>query len=652
MVRRKRKINIFEKRMVWVLVGIAVAVLLLVGRLFLLQVINRADLESKNENQVESHRKLQSPRGTIYDRDGHPLAVSVMTKSLYADPKMLNKNPTEVADMLAPYVALPKEKIEAALKEDTAFIWLNRMMNKDKSDAVEDIIKQEKIEGLNFVEESRRYYPNGSLLAQVLGFVGTGDKGLDGIEMVLDSEIKGGVLRELVATDRRGNAIFNSVLTKFIPDKEKSVTLTIDTTIQFIAERALDKAMKESKASGASIIIMDPKTGEILAMANRPTYDPNHYEKSGEEAFKNRAVTNLYEPGSTFKPIIAAAALSSGKWTLDTVFHDTGAVMASGHAIKNWNDEGYGNVKMLDILKYSINTGMAKMGLTVGPTILMDYVKAFGFGQPTGIELPGEGDGILFDVKEMSDIDTASMSIGQGIAVTPLQMVRAFGAIANGGKMMKPHIIKSVNNPDGSVYQETTDVEAGQPITEEVDKDIVSILEKEISEGGGNKALVEGYHFGGKTGTAQKLDTQFGGYLNGRYIASFIGFGPVEDSRFVALIVMDDPSGVYYGGQIAAPVFKDIMAQLVRYYQISPSTTKEFKGAGKIRPTIPEVSHTVDGEVVLPNFTGWTTGEVGNWLHEAKLEFRPDGTGYAISQDDGPGKAVPVGTAITVHFKR
>lgn len=641
------------KRRVSILVKVLLAVtVFLMGRLFWLQVVDRADLESKNLNQIESNRKLQSPRGAIYDRDGHPLAVSAITKSLYADPKMINQDPEEIAHLLAPYTRIKEDKIVEALQEDTGFVWLDRMMDNDKSTAVKEVIKENKIVGLDFVEESRRFYPNGKLLSQVLGFVGTDDKGLDGLEMVLDSDIRGDVTKEIVATDVQGHPIFNSVMSKFIPDKEKSVSLTIDSTIQFIAERALDKAVQENHPTGASIIIMDPKTGEILAMANRPSYDPNNYGKATEEDFKNRAVTNLYEPGSTFKPIIASAALASGKWTTTQVFHDTGAVVASGHAIQNWNDEGYGDVRLLEILKYSINTGMAHIGLTTGPDILTQYVKAFGFGSPTGIELPGEGDGILFDPANMADIDTATMSIGQGIAVTPLQMVRAFGALANNGKMMKPHIIKSINNPDGSVYKETEITEVGQPIPPEVDKEIVNILEKEVSEGGGNKAMVDGYHFAGKTGTAEKLDTENGGYLKGRYIGSFIGFGPVDDAKFVALIVIDDPSGTYYGGQIAAPVFKDIMSQLVRYYQISPSVTTAYTGQKTERPAIPAVTHDSSGQVVIPNFAGWTMGEVRNWLNDAKLVFKPDGTGYAVSQDDAIGSTVPEGTAITVHFAR
>ena len=623
----------------------------LVGRLFFLQIIDKSDLQAKNLSQVQVDRKLQSPRGTIYDRNGRPLAMSVVTKSLYADPKMIKQSPSEVAELIAPYVTMSKEDIVKSLQEDTAFVWIDRMMEPEKSKAVAQLIEDKNLEGLNFVEESKRYYPNGNLAAQVLGFVGTDDKGLDGLEMVLDDELKGGIQKELVATDRKGNAIFGSVLSKYLPDKGKSVTLTIDASIQFIAERALDKAMEDTGAKHASVIVMDPKNGEILAMANRPSYDPNNYNQSGEEAFKNIAVTNLYEPGSTFKPIIASAALAAGKWKLDTVYNDKGAFAANGHIIRNWNGEGYGPVRLLDILKYSINTGMAEIGTLTGADILSKYIRDYGFGSETGIELPGEGAGILYNPEDMSKLDVATMSIGQGIAVTPLQMVRAFGALSNGGAMMKPHIIKSYSNSQGDVTSTTETSVVGQPVPAETAKTIVDILEKEVSEGGGTKAMVEGYHFGGKTGTAQKLDTKHGGYLDGQYIASFIGFGPVEDPKFVVLVVIDDPQkGSYYGSQIVAPVFKDIVSQLVRYYQMSPSVKDGATVAAVPAAKLPAVKPNGDGSVVLPDFRGYTFGEVRDWLHTAGLYFKPDGTGKAISQEQLPGTVVSPGTPIVVQF--
>lgn len=643
-----------QNKIFLILVIFSGVMVLLAGRLLWLQVFDNSQLDTKNLSQVKEERKLQSPRGTIFDRNGNPLAISIVTRSLYADPKMIKQSPEEIAKLIAPYTRIKEETIVKRLQEDTAFIWLDRMMDPDKSKAVDQVIKDNELVGLNFVNESRRFYPNGNLLAQVLGFVGTDDKGLDGLEMQMDDTLRGGTTKELIATDSHGTAIFGSVLSQFLPEKEKSITLTIDTTVQFIAERALDKAMADTKATGASIIVMDPKTGEILAMANRPTYDPNHFDKGNDNSYKNRAVTDMYEPGSTFKPLTASAALASGKWTVDTVFNDTGSIVVGDHTIQNWDGEGNGQVRLLEILKYSLNTGMAKLGLVTGKETMDKYLRAYGFGQKTGIELPGEAEGQLRPLDEMSQLDLATISFGQSVNVTPLQMVQAFSAIANGGKMMKPHIIKSINNPDGSEAEVTQDVSAGQPIPEDVAKTILDILEKEVSEGGGNKASVDGYHFAGKTGTAEKLDPEHGGYLKGRYIASFIGMGPVEDPRFVTLIVIDDPSGTYYGSQIAAPVFKDIMSQLVRYFQLSPSVTREkdLKGQSDTRPAKPSVEKAPDGSVIIPDFTGWTTGEVRDWLHEAGLQFAPDGTGYAVSQDIPAGGEAEAGEAVTVYFKR
>lgn len=643
-----------QNKIFLILVIFSGVMVLLDGRLLWLQVFDNSQLDTKNLSQVKEERKLQSPRGTIFDRNGNPLAISIVTRSLYADPKMIKQSPEEIAKLIAPYTRIKEETIVKRLQEDTAFIWLDRMMDPDKSKAVDQVIKDNELVGLNFVNESRRFYPNGNLLAQVLGFVGTDDKGLDGLEMQMDDTLRGGTTKELIATDSHGTAIFGSVLSQFLPEKEKSITLTIDTTVQFIAERALDKAMADTKATGASIIVMDPKTGEILAMANRPTYDPNHFDKGNDNSYKNRAVTDMYEPGSTFKPLTASAALASGKWTVDTVFNDTGSFVVGDHTIQNWDGEGNGPVRLLEILKYSLNTGMAKLGITTGKEIMDKYLRAYGFGKATGIELPGEAEGQLRSLDDMSQLDLATISFGQSVNVTPLQMVQAFSAIANGGKMMKPHIIKSINNPDGSEEEITQDMSAGQPIPEDVAKTILDILEKEVSEGGGNKAAVDGYHFAGKTGTAEKLDPEHGGYLKGRYIASFIGMGPVEDPRFVTLIVIDDPSGTYYGSQIAAPVFKDIMSQLVRYFQLSPSVTREkdLKGQSDTRPAKPSVEKAPDGSVIIPDFTGWTTGEVRDWLHDAGLQFAPDGTGYAVSQDIPAGGEAEAGEAVTVYFKR
>lgn len=630
-------------------------VVILVVRMLILQIFDQKTYEDRNSAQVQSSRILQSPRGTIYDRNGSPLAISVLTQSLYADPNMINRTPEELADLLAPYVtSKSKDDLVKDLSDkDTAFVWLERMMNREQAKALQDVLKNAGIKGIGFKEESKRTYPNGSLLAHVLGFVGSEDRGLDGIEFVLDDMIRGSQTQGKITTDNRGKAILDSVDAPYLPEKGSSVVLTIDSTVQFIAERTLDKLMEDTAPTRASVVIMDPKTGEILAMANRPTFDPNHYGESPVETFKNAAVTDLYEPGSTFKPLIASMALDAGKWDINRVYNDTGKVVVNGAVISNWDGEGHGPVRMLDIIKMSLNTGMVEIGLSAGPDVLSDYARAFGFGKRTGIELPGEGEGILFSKDDMAPIDTATMSFGQGIAVTPLQMVQAMSAMVNGGTMVKPHIIKEVDNSDGHAAVLTEREETGHPIKESTANTIRDMMEQEVSAGGGNNAMVEGYRFAGKTGTAQKLDTEHGGYIDGAYIASFIGFGPVDDARFIILITVDTPTkGSIYGSQIAAPAFRDIATQLVRYMQISPNVRDKTRTVSLEKEVLPDPVKDITGKVLVPDFRGHTMGEVRDWMLKAHMGFRPEGLGNAVDQEIAAGTKVDPGTDITVYFAR
>lgn len=308
---------------------------IIVVKVSVYQIYYHSKMETMAQGQAEQERKIQSPRGTIMDRDGRVLAISEMAKSLYADPAMIQKahandpskpSPDEVAHLLAPYLKLKEPELAKVLNEDTGFVWLEHTMEHDTYLAVNDIIKSNKLEGLVFQDENHRYYPNGKMAAQLIGFVGADDRGLTGIEMILDSEIKGDLEELKITTDKQNIPILGSVLEKVLPHKERSVRLTIDSSIQYIAERGLDGIMKRNKPSGAAIIIMDPKTGEILAMASRPNFDPNEFGKGSDEAYKNRAVNNIYEPGSTFKPIMASAALDSGKWDINRVYHDTGSI--------------------------------------------------------------------------------------------------------------------------------------------------------------------------------------------------------------------------------------------------------------------------------------------------------------------------------------
>ena len=663
--KEQKKDMKMRKRILKCFTGLLIFGLVLTVRLVCLQTVQSADLTERVDAQSEADRKIQSPRGMILDRDGKVLAISEVAKSLYADPTMMQsdtdgkgKTPAEAAELLAPYLRIKQDEIEERLSRDTSFVWLDRTMDDDKYQALKSVIADKHIKGLRFVDENRRYYPNGTLAAQLIGFVGDNDHGLDGIEMVLDDDIRGDTQKLRLTTDSNNVPIFDSALEKVLPDKEKSVRLTIDSTIQYIAEKGLDDIMKNNKPEGAAIIIMNPKTGEILAMASRPNFDPNDYGKANKEAYKNRAVVNLYEPGSTFKPLMASAALDAGTWTESKTYKDVGYVQVDDRVISNWDDSGMGTVTLKEILKFSINTGMVAIGLNTGGKILTSYAEKYGFGKQTGIELPGEGEGILFNPDEMSNINTATMAIGQGIAVTPLQMVQAFGAVANHGTMMKPFVIKEIDNPDGSVFKKTEPQEVGQPISAEVSRIISTIMADEINSGGGLNAKIDGYNFCGKTGTAQRLNSEGTGYAEGQYIGSFVGFGPLEDPEYVVLIVVDNPSGVYYGAQVAAPIFKMMMTDIVRIKGIRPAsaaaanaTVLKSLPAAASRAPLPPVDVTGD-TVLLPSFIGYDSREVNEWLNAAGLGFIPNGTGLATYQVPAAGTYVDAGSNVTVSFSR
>ncbi|MEN6565806.1 MAG: penicillin-binding transpeptidase domain-containing protein [Veillonellales bacterium] len=646
---------VIQRRIAGFISILLLLILLLTGRIAWIQFVQGHNLSAKAQTQLQENRGLQSPRGTIFDRNGRELAISSMTKSLYVNPSELNRDPETLAALLAPLLEMPPAELQKSLSANGQFVWLKRMLEADVSAKVESLIKEQDIKGLAFVEESKRYYPNDTLASQVLGFVGTDDVGLDGLEMALDATIKGKLSEQVVDTDSRGIPIFKSVFTFAPPKQGKNVYLTLDSTIQFIVEQSLDRAMAQTRSSGATVIVMNPRTGDILAMANRPTFDPNHFYRYSSQDWKNRAVSNIYEPGSTFKSVVAAAALQEGVVYPEERFMDKGFVEVSGRKIQNWSGESYGNISFIDIIKESINTGFVQVGMRLGASRLTNYARAFGFGQATGIELPGEEDGLLFKPEKMRDSDLATMSIGQSIAVTPLQLITAVAAIANDGVLLKPHIIKEIQNADGSVYSATVSEPVRQAITPETAQRLKGLLEKVVSEGGGAKAAVKGYRIAGKTGTAQKAQEN-GGYYAGRYIASFVGFAPVEDPQMVVLVVLDDPSGVYYGGQIAAPVAHEIFAQVLRYLNIYPQASnvppkalgqkQRVTTAGANTPLAPP-----QGKAVVPYVVGRSLRDAGELLTKAGLAMAPEGTGLAVEQSISANTIVDAGSEIRVYFE-
>lgn len=625
-----------------------------------LQLFEGKVLADRVREQSGEERLLQSPRGAILDRNGKELAVSIMTRSLFVDPSHV-KDPETLADDLAPLISVSREEILKDIAQGGGFVWVKRLLEPQEADAVKALIVQKSYgDCLGFRKEAKRYYPNDFLAANVLGFVGADDKGLDGIELQYDSLMKGVQEESFVLTDMRSRPILDSLFRQQgTEDGEqcKSVELTIDSNIQFIVEQALDKAMADNAPQHVTAIVLAPKTGEVLAMAMRPSYNPNHFASYPDTDWTNLAVSSIYEPGSTFKAVVAGAALQEKVVTPNQVFVDPGYVMVSGHKILNWSGTSFGTVTFTDVVKESLNTGFALVGLRLGAEKLTQYAKAFGFGVPTGIELPAEESGILFNPKDMRDSDIATMSIGQSIAVTPLQLVTAMAAIANDGVLLKPHIVRTIKNPDGSVYQETHKEEVRRAIDSATDKTLVGLLEQVVASGGGNKAQVQGYRIGGKTGTAQKIRQDGAGYMEGRYIASFCGFAPVENPEIAVLVVIDDPStGNFYGGQIAAPVAGSIFSQVLRYLHVEPSsdpltvqeeaTTKEEPPTPK--PTLPQ--NIPSGKEVMPDLTGLTIREATEKLRAIGVTMEAQGSGKATFQSVPAYTVVDRGSSVNVGF--
>ena len=645
-----------------VMIGVLV---ILVFRYAYLQIVQGDALAQRMRDQSGYEFRIQSLRGAILDRSGKELAVSSMTKSLFVDPNHVydTHTPEEIASDIAPLIGLTEQDILDDIARGGGFVWVKRRLEHTEYEAVRAVIREKGYSDcLGFQNEAKRYYPNDALAANVIGFVGTDDEGLDGVEQALDPLLKGEVREERLTVDGQRRPILDSIFAGrrvYGSDYCKTVSLTIDSTIQFMVEQELDRAMAENNPDSITAIVMDPKTGEILAMASRPSYNPNRFWEYPQENWKNRAVAFIYEPGSTFKAVVAGAALQEGIVTPNQVFFDPGYVMVSGRRIQNWSNESYGAVTFTDIVKKSLNTGFAQVGLSLGAEKMMHYTRVFGFGERTGIDLPGEEEGILFSADDMRDSDIATTAIGQSIAVTPLQLVTAMAAIANGGTLMHPYIVREIRNPDGSVYEERTPREIRRVLEPTVDRTLIGLLEQVVASGGGKKAEVKGYRIAGKTGTAQKIRRETAGYLEGRYIASFCGFAPVEDPIFTVLVMIDDPrGGDFYGGQIAAPVASRIFTQLLRYAHVEPSsntfaetTSETEKGRSDDEEKRMEAAATPpEGKAVVPDFTGLSLREAARLAELRGLTFESEGTGAAVSQSLSVNDIVDQGERVKVYF--
>ncbi len=638
-------------------------------RLAYLQLLRGEELGKMAERQVELRQRGNTPRGRIVDRNGAELASSIMAKTLTANPYRIHEaagkgmDVAKAAGLLAPVLGMRQAKLyEILTDKEMYFRYVKRSLEPKEYQAAAKIIAENKFAGFNFIEESKRYYVKKNVAAQVLGFVGDDDIGRYGIELELDSILRGARTFGSQRVDAEGRPIVPGQVQSKEEIPLATVHLTLDSKMQYILEDAMDDALVRTHAVGAAAIIMDPYTGEILGMVSRPTFDPNEYWRYPQNSWLNKTISMVYEPGSVFKPIVGCAGLSEGIVTPDTVFQDDGSIRIADRVIHNWDNEGKGPVPFSEVIKFSINTGMVQLGMQLKAKRLIDYSKRFGFGRPTGIDLPGEESGILYDPDEMYDPDVATMAIGQGIAITPLQALRAISAIANGGELLQPYIIKKVTAPNGEVIKEGKKKVVRSVITPQVAAQMRDMMEKVVSEGGGKTAAIKGYRIAGKTGTAEKLAEE-GGYAAGKYIASFVGFVPADKPVYAMIVILDTPKGAFYGSQVSAPIFRDTLQQILVAKGIQPQdgsalpSLAELSGKNKSGPLkeearpLPRLQLLPDGRVRLPDCTGIDLRYAAELLQQGQLRLKPYGHGRAYKQQPAAGSIVQAGSTVEIWFR-
>lgn len=500
--------------------------------------------------------EVLAPRGDIFDRKGEVLARDVETLTVCACPRVI-RDPEKAALKLAPLLSMDEEKLKEQLSLNTSFVVLRAKVGASIGNA----LKEARVDGVYWIRETQRFYPKAPLLSSILGFVGADRRGLEGLEHVFNDLLQGKNGYATFERDALGQEIPTTV-SIHPPEKGKSLHLTVDTTIQFFVEEALDRAMERTKAKRGVIIVNDPKTGDILALASRPGFDNRRFRDFPPETWRNYAINMVIEPGSTIKPLILAAAIEERAVSLGDAFFCSGATYVHNHRVRCV--KAHGQEKLEDVLINSCNVGIISIAQKLGKEKLHRYLKNFGLGEKTGIPLPGEEGGLLRRPEQWSLLSIGAVPIGQEMMVTPLQLLFAISSIANKGTLMQPRLVKKIVDASGSTVQEFLPSPVRRVVSEKTAVLVLSMMEKVVTEGTGKKAQVVGYRIGGKTGTGQKAG-QGGRYVPGAYYSSFIGFFPLPDPRFGVLVVLDEPEGEYYGGDIAAPVFQEVAEKILRY---------------------------------------------------------------------------------------
>ena len=593
----------------------------LAARLSWLQVGRHDHYARKAAAQHQRVLDLEPPRGTIYDARGRVLAVSVEVDSVFAEPPSV-RDPAATARQLARVLDLDAGDLERRLASDRDFVFVARKLDPPQAEAVRAL----DLPGIQFLRESRRYYPMRELGAQLLGFVGTDHKGLAGLEAHYDSVVAGRAGRRTVLRDAHRRTLLSPRLAYVEAQPGGDLHLTIDATVQYVVEKELQAAVTKYKARGGTAVVLDPATGAILAMASVPGYDPNRFGAFPASHWRVGGVADAYEPGSTFKMVTAAAVLRHGLLSPDSVLDcQMGGITLAGVLIRDHHP--FGRLTVRQVLAKSSNVGTIKLALALGEQRLYDALVGFGFGARTGVDLPGESPGIVRPLRAWSALSKAYVSFGQEVSVTPLQLARAMAAVANGGRLLRPHVVAAVGN-QGTLEPVGGPLEQGWALPPDVAVQLGDLLASVVGEGTGRQASVDGYTVAGKTGTAQKVVG--GRYSHRHFVASFVGFAPVEAPRLVGLVALDEPWPSYHGGQVAAPTFGAIARQVLLYWGVPPSPPRPP------RPEAPVAPPVARGPLVLV-----ANGDPGATAAAAAL-LDPAEEGHAF---DGPAEALDAGDA-------
>ena len=683
--RSKSRPDVSPGRALFVAAFIGFWMLVVCARLVYLQFSQYDNLANRARQQQQNAIETSPQRGELLDRQERQLARSVQTVSLFLDPAGIDIPTLDCnAEQLAQSLKLKRSDLTAEFRKAHAdkkrFVWIARRLDADFANKIVAL----NLPGVQTQLEPKRYYPNGSLASHVLGYVGLDGKGLGGVEQFYNAKISGEPGQLFIERDANGKPYEGY---EIAAKPGQTVVLTIDQTIQYQAEQALQAAVSQSRAKSGTVIVLDPRSGEILALANAPTFDPNKVSEAKPETRSNWALQNIYEPGSTFKIVAFSAALEKKLARVDErIDCQMGAITVAGRVIHDHHP--FGSLTIPEALAKSSNVAAIKLGLRVGDPTMYDYIRKFGFGSKTGIELPGETNGILRKVERWQPSSIGSIAIGQEVGVTPVQMVAAFGALANEGVRVAPHLIREVRDAGGNVVYRAQP-EQRRVISAETAIALRGMLEGVTLDGGtAKKAQLDGYSAAGKTGTAQKIDPKTRSYSATKFVGSFVGFAPVSNPQVVIIVVIDEPSGAYHGGDVAAPVFREVAEHVLPTLGIEPDietksapeliaqeANENPERAAKIReeqeqseqqrkatmPTVDsnggrgsEVVYAVSTRkaILMPDLRGRSVRDVARTCAQLGLQVEARGEGKVLKQSPSAGTEVSTGQLIYVDFGR